>query len=111
MRYLNGILNNEDWDHIHEYMRENKYASSTQLTKFLFHENGKEVSSETLRRGLVEQGFKFKRSKQIPIITPNQTAARVEWARNHLHQNWSKILFTDITSFWLGVTKFGSGHV
>ena len=68
-------------------MKENKYASYTQLAKFLHHEHGKEVSSETLRRGLFEQGFKYKKPKQIPMITPNHPAALVEWARNHLRYN------------------------
>jgi hypothetical protein len=54
-----------------------------------------------LIRPLHEKGYK----KALPIATPMLTAVhkenRVQWAQQHLNDDWNKTLFTDETSFLL----------
>jgi len=62
---------------------------------------GVDVSHMTISRHLANYGY----SKALPKVTPMLTEAhkqrRVEWARQHLNDNWRKTLFSDETAFQL----------
>jgi len=62
---------------------------------------GVDVSHMTISRHLANYGY----SKALPKVTPMLTEAHkqrhVEWARQHLNDNWRKTLFSDETAFQL----------
>src|SRR6185312_1414556 len=62
---------------------------------------GVDVSHMTISRHLANYGY----SKVLPKVTPMLIEAhkqrRVEWARQHLNDNWRKTLFSDETAFQL----------
>ena len=64
-------------------------------------EKGIEVGRETVRRHLVTAGYK----NSLPLATPMLTVAhkekQVEWAREHLNDDWTQTVFSDETSFQL----------
>ncbi|GET51429.1 IS630 family transposase [Rhizophagus irregularis DAOM 181602=DAOM 197198] len=62
---------------------------------------GLEVSHSTVSRHLTVHGYK----KSLPRATPMLTAAHkqkcIEWAQQHINDNWNTTLFSDETAFQL----------
>lgn len=83
-----------------QYIRRNSSISTRTLTKKL-SQIGVEVSHMTISRHLSAHGYK----KALPMATPMLTNAhkqkRVEWAQQHLNDNWNRTLFSDETAFQL----------
>jgi len=78
-----------------------KYATIKQLTKKVNEERKIEVSRETVRRSLHQSDYEYQSPIDVPFLTQEAKEDRVEWARDHLKDNWTKTLFTDEASFWL----------
>jgi len=85
---------------IGQYVRRDSSLSLKTITNKLT-QKGIDVSTSTVSRHLKEHNYK----KALPITTPMLTSAhkekRVEWARQHLNDNWRNTLFTDETAFQL----------
>lgn len=71
------------------------------MAKIIEEEKEKSVSSRTIRRTLRDHDYEHKKPVNIPFLTEEHKAIRVQWAEEHLHDNWDKTLFTDESSFWL----------
>lgn len=81
------------------------FEANPTLTLHQVHEKlvqkGITVSIETIRNRLHERQIKFKKSLLKPILTPNQIEKRLNWARENLDRDWTNVIFTDESSFWL----------
>ena len=62
---------------------------------------GIEVSYVTVLRHLEGIGYKKNLPRATPMLTIRHKERRVEWAQNHLNDNWGKTLFSDETAFQL----------
>ena len=83
-----------------QQIRRNPTASTKDLAKKL-SEKGITVSRYTVGRHLHYRGYKNSLPLAVPMLTAEQKQKRVEWARKHLRDNWSRTLFSDETSFQL----------
>jgi transposase len=85
---------------ISQFIRRTPTISVGKLVRRL-EDKGVRVGRETVRRHLCAAGYK----NSLPLATPMLTAAhkekRLEWAREHLNDDWSRTLFSDETSFQL----------
>lgn len=57
-----------------------------------------EVSERTVRRNLNRLGFTSVLPRKVPILTQQSKDNRLSWARDHLHYNWNKVVFSDETT-------------
>jgi len=57
------------------------------------------ISTRTLAQKMSNMGEAL--SKATPMLTEAHKQRRVEWARQHLNDNWRKTLFSDETAFQL----------
>lgn len=60
------------------------------------------VSTDTIRRRLREQGIRARRPAVRPVLTRAHRAARLAWCRRHLgwrRQEWARVLFSDESRF------------
>src|SRR6266511_2453776 len=62
---------------------------------------GLDVFYRTIGRHLAEIGYQKNLPRATPMLTENHKHKRVEWAQNHLNDNWDNTLFTDETAFQL----------
>jgi len=72
--------------------------SSTNRLKQLWREP---VSASTVYRRLREAGLRRRRMALCPLLTPAQTAARLEWAMRRViwRAIWNRVIFTDESRF------------
>jgi transposase len=85
---------------LERYIRKDSSLSLRTLATKLSN-NGVEVSHVTVGARLKELGYKNGLPNGTPMLTAVQKAKRVEWATNHLNDQWEKTLFSDETAFQL----------
>lgn len=83
-----------------QYLRRNSSLSLRTLALKL-EEKGISVSHTTIQRHLHRIGYQNALPLGVPMLTNNQMQKRVEWAREHLEDDWEKTIFTDETAFQL----------
>lgn len=79
-------------------------ATANTIRRQLHASSNTNVSDQTIRNRLHEANLRSRRAAVRPILTPAHRAARLAWARHHLHwtrQQWSRVLFTDESRFTL----------
>ncbi len=64
-------------------------------------QKGVEVSHMTVSRHLTAQGYKKALPRATPMLTDVHKQKRIEWAQNHLNDDWNQTLFSDETAFQL----------
>lgn len=87
--------------------RRNRFATATQLRSDLINATGVNVSTQSVRNRLHENGLRSQRACIRIPLTRNHRQARLNWARQHANwtiQNWQPVLFTDESRFCLDVT-------
>ncbi len=94
-------LTNRDVKVIEAEIKKNPNSTCRSLSKVLQNENNKKVNTETIRRSLVKNSYVYKAPIVTSLLTEEHKLDRVEWAREHLTDDWSKIIFSDETSFWV----------
>lgn len=62
---------------------------------------GIKVSINTIRRRLAESGIKNRSTKPKPLLTQKHIEKRLSWATQNLDRDWSNIIFTDESSFFV----------
>ena len=87
---------------IMDYITENQDAYVLDIVKYLKDTTGKNISDFTVRRVLKEEGYVYKEPEKASFLPETKKPIRVQWAYNHTHCNWNKVLFTDEATFWLG---------
>ena len=82
---------------LEQYIREDSSLSLRTLATKL-SKNGVKVSYVTVGARLKELGYKNGLPNGTPMFTAAQKARRVEWAMNHLNDQWERTLFSDETA-------------
>lgn len=63
---------------------------------------GKNVGQDTVRKALKKHGLRYLQVRQSHPLTSSQKAKRFEYAKEMKHYDWSKVIFSDEKTFWLG---------
>lgn len=85
---------------IGQQIRRNPQITRQSLVEKLA-EKGVKVSKDTVGRYLHRLGYKNSLPIATPMLTAEHKRKRVEWAKKHLDDDWSRTVFTDETSFQL----------
>lgn len=64
-----------------------------------------EVGVHTVRRRLREAGGKYVNEISKPLLSEEHRKKRLKWAKNHQNFDWSKVIFTDESTFQLFTSK------
>jgi transposase len=64
-------------------------------------QQGLEVSHMTVSRHLAAHGYKKSLPRATPMLTAAHKQKRIEWAQQHINDDWNKTLFSDETAFQL----------
>lgn len=83
-----------------QYLRRDSSLSSKTLAIKLA-EKGISVSPTTIQRHLHSLGYQNNIPLATPMLTSDHKKKRVEWAREHLEDDWETTIFTDETAFQL----------
>lgn len=59
------------------------------------------VSRSTLRNRLHAKSVRYRPSIKKPLLTKINIEKRMQWATDNLNTDWSKVIYTDESSFWL----------
>ena len=62
---------------------------------------GVSISPSTIQRRLRESGVTYRSPIPKPLLTERHILQRLQWARKYKNQDWSKVIFTDESSFSL----------
>lgn len=86
--------------------------TARQIYNELIQDNGLicSISTETVRRRLVENGLFGRRPVKKPLISKKNKQARIQFARDHINWtniNWNSVLFSDESKFMI----FGSDGI
>jgi hypothetical protein len=57
------------------------------------------VSANTCERILKRHGFRLRKGRPKPILSPKNIQDRLKWARTYEHQDWQQVIFTDEVAF------------
>ena len=75
-------------------------ASSIEITETLKNTYPDlEIAPRTVRENLQKLGYKVCIPRPVPILTEAAMKHRVSWAKAHQRQGWSKVVFSDETTF------------
>ena len=61
--------------------------------------NGKNISERTVKRRLVENGFKYRSTMVKPLISEKHAKHRLKFAKKNMHRDWSNVIFSDEATF------------
>lgn len=59
------------------------------------------VSRSTVRRRLQAKNVQYRPTIKKPLLTKIHVEKRLRWATENLDTDWSKVIYTDESSFWL----------
>ncbi len=85
---------------IEEMMQQDDETTAAQI-RLLFHRRGVRLSLTTILRGRRQLGWTFRGSAYCQLIREANKQKRLEWARVHLHNDFSDVIWTDETSVQL----------
>lgn len=60
-----------------------------------------DVSKSTVRRRLIAAELRYRSTIKKPLLTQIHIEKRMHWATENSHTDWSKVIYTDESSFWL----------
>lgn len=60
-----------------------------------------QASQSTIRRRLLQYQLRYRSTIQKPLLTVIHIEKRMHWANENLHTDWTKVIYTDESSFWL----------
>jgi transposase len=89
---------------IRHVVRHERTKDATQVKNLVNEVHAVQVSSETIRRRLHEEGIRARRPKKCLLLTVVHKRQRLNFAVNHANwgpQQWSNCLFTDESRFCL----------
>ncbi|CAF1405644.1 unnamed protein product [Adineta ricciae] len=82
-------------------MKEDRTKSSQKLAAEWNSSNGKQLCASTVRRRLINMGYKCYTTKRKPLRTPDQIKQRLKFAKDHKHwlKEWQNIIWSDEAHF------------
>ena len=75
-------------------------VSSSQLSQYM-KDCFLDISPRTICRRLAEAGFRYGVPIRKPLLTEDHIKVRFQWAMDHRNFDFSKVIFTDETTFLL----------
>jgi len=66
---------------------------------------GLDISRQTVRKVLQENGINRRKAAEKPSLTLQQQAARLAFCLNHRNTNWKEVIFTDESYFETGALR------
>lgn len=84
-----------------------KADNAVQLKRVIAEETGKQVCAQTVRRGLVDEGFISVRKTEKPLLSSKHRRERFIWSESHREwtlEDWKTVIFSDETK----INRFGS---
>jgi len=64
-------------------------------------QKGADISTRTIQRRLREAGGNFTNPLLKPLLTDAHQKQRLKWAKKHRKFDWSRVIFTDESTFYL----------
>ena len=77
----------------------NSKITCAQLSLELEQRLGVSVCPTTVYRNLVSSGYLKVRPKIVPLMTEKARLYRIEWCKKHLSTDWTRVFFSDESSF------------
>jgi transposase len=102
------LLSNETFTTVVGLLQHRENQSSRIISKKLTLSDGKFLSPRTVRRGLRENGYKYKTAIKVPSLTKKQMKARIKFCKANCRRSWRGVMFTDSKIFPLFQTKSSS---
>jgi transposase len=62
---------------------------------------GFQVGEQTIRDELSRLGYVCSLPRRVPLLSDRAKGNRLQWAQDHAHYNWSKVVFSDETTLQL----------
>jgi transposase len=87
---------------ITKLIREHRKSTSNSLQYMLEQEYNLNVSARTIRRLREQLGFRPVHYRRRPLLTEEQKKVRLQYALDHLDDDWMDIIFTDESWFEVG---------
>ena len=94
-------LKGKDMQRIAQLARFHPKWTCSEISRVANERGSPFVHQETIRRNLAAIGYIKWVPKNVPMLTTIQKQKRVEWCRNHLDYDWSKVIITDESVFQL----------
>ena len=105
-RVLSGIEKKA----IGQYIRRNNEITLNEIKENLSRTYHSSVSTSTIGRHLHEYGYRNVLPKSTHMLTSDDKKRRVQWAKQHKNDDFTRTIFTDESSFQLFVTLFVVGQ-
>ncbi|CAF1312566.1 unnamed protein product [Rotaria sordida] len=86
---------------IGQYIRRNNEITVNEIKEKLSTTYHSSVSATTIRRHLHEYGYRNVLPKSTRMLTSDDKKRRVQWAKQHKNDNFTRTIFTDEASFQL----------
>lgn len=99
------LLTKEVFSTVVGLLKHRKNHSSKIISKKLTLSDGNFLSPRTVRRGLRENGYRYKTAVKVPRLSKQQMQARVEFCQVNCRRCWRGVMFTDSKIFLLYQTK------
>lgn len=93
-------INNFVIQTVERKMQENDETTAVQLRELLL-QHGISISLRTVLRSRQALGWTFRGSAYCQLIREGNKKKRLEWAQNHLHDDFRNVIWTDETSIQL----------
>jgi transposase len=90
------ILSEDQELRLIRHVRRKPKMRSAQMSLFMG------VSASTCERILKRHGFRLRKCRPKPILSPKNIQDRLKWARKYEHQDWQQVIFTDEVAFQIG---------
>jgi hypothetical protein len=84
-----------------QHLKRNKELMVKDILLKLEENRGLKVSPMTVWRHLKISEYMSILPKATPVLTKDHKLRRVEWAQRHLDTDWSRVVFSDETSYQL----------
>ncbi len=96
-----GVLGASDKIAIVNSIRAHPQYSCRDLQRHL----GIQASSQSIRRYLKGQGYKYKLPVKKPKLSSDDKKKRLDWALSHRNFDFKSVVFADECSIWLGGSR------
>ena len=81
-----------------ELVKENPYITQTQISDTIYSKTKTSMTQQSISNYLSELG-KYKLPQKVPILSLKNRAKRVEYAKFHLKDNFTNVIFSDESRF------------
>ena len=96
-----SVLRQIEKNAIAQYIRRNNEITLNEIKEKLSTTYQSSVSASTIRRYLLESGYRNVLPRSTHMLTPEHKQRRIEWAQQHQNNDFTDTIFTDKTSFQL----------